>query len=32
MTRDEALDVLRQHLKNKNLVQHCLSVKACMWP
>jgi putative nucleotidyltransferase with HDIG domain len=30
MTRDEALDLLKQHLKNKNLVKHCLSVEACM--
>ena len=30
MTREEALDLLRQHLKNKNLVKHCLSVEACM--
>src|SRR4030066_2558692 len=30
MTRDEALALLRQHLKNKNLVKHCLSVEACM--
>ncbi len=30
MTREEALDLLRQHLKNKNLVKHCLAVEACM--
>ena len=30
MTRDEALELLKQHLKNKNLVKHCLSVEACM--
>ena len=30
MTRDEALDLLKQHLKNKNLVKHCLSVEICM--
>src|SRR5512136_2933251 len=26
MTRDEALSLLREHLQNKNLVKHCLSV------
>jgi putative nucleotidyltransferase with HDIG domain len=30
MTRDEALGLLKQHLKNKNLVKHCLAVEACM--
>jgi putative nucleotidyltransferase with HDIG domain len=30
MNREEALSLLRQHLKNKNLVKHCLSVEACM--
>jgi len=30
MTRDEALALLQEHLKNKNLVKHCLSVEACM--
>jgi putative nucleotidyltransferase with HDIG domain len=30
MKREEALELLRQHLKNKNLVKHCLSVEACM--
>ncbi len=30
MNREEALDLLKQHLKNKNLVKHCLSVEACM--
>ena len=30
MTRDEALALLKQHLTNKNLVKHCLSVEACM--
>lgn len=30
MTRDEAFQLLTQHLKNKNLVKHCLSVEACM--
>ena len=30
MKREEALELLKQHLKNKNLVKHCLSVEACM--
>ncbi len=30
MTRAEALELLKQHLKNKNLIKHCLSVEACM--
>jgi len=30
MNREEALELLKQHLKNKNLVKHCLSVEACM--
>lgn len=30
MTREDALTLLRQHLKNKNLVKHCLAVEACM--
>ena len=30
MTREEALVLLKEHLKNKNLVKHCLSVEACM--
>lgn len=30
MNRQEALDLLKNHLKNKNLVKHCLSVEACM--
>jgi len=30
MKREEALELLRQHLKNKNLVKHCLAVEACM--
>jgi len=30
MNRTEALDLLKQHLKNKNLVKHCLAVEACM--
>ncbi len=30
MQRDEALSLVKQHLKNKNLVKHCLAVEACM--
>ena len=30
MTREEALDLLKSRLTNKNLVKHCLSVEACM--
>jgi len=30
MTRAQALDLLQQHLKNRNLVKHCLAVEACM--
>ena len=30
MRREEALELLKKHLKNKNLVKHCLSVEACM--
>ncbi len=30
MQRDEALSLVKQHLKNKNLIKHCLSVEACM--
>lgn len=30
MNRDEALALVKQHLKNKNLVKHCLAVEACM--
>lgn len=30
MTREEALELLKTHLKNKNLVKHCLAVEACM--
>lgn len=30
MKREEALELLKQHLKNKNLVKHCLAVEACM--
>jgi putative nucleotidyltransferase with HDIG domain len=30
MKREEALDLIKKHLKNKNLVKHCLAVEACM--
>ena len=30
MDRDEALELVRAHLKNKNLVKHCLAVESCM--
>jgi putative nucleotidyltransferase with HDIG domain len=30
MDRDEALTLVKQHLKNKNLVKHSLAVEACM--
>jgi putative nucleotidyltransferase with HDIG domain len=30
MKREEALELLKQHLKNKNLIKHCLAVEACM--
>jgi len=30
MTREDALVLLQTHLKNKNLVKHCLAVEACM--
>lgn len=30
MKREEALGLLKMHLKNQNLVKHCLSVEACM--
>jgi putative nucleotidyltransferase with HDIG domain len=30
MDRDQALELLREHLKNRNLIKHCLSVEACM--
>lgn len=30
MNRDEALALVKQHLKNKNLVKHSLAVEACM--
>ncbi|MGE5396413.1 MAG: HD domain-containing protein [Chitinophagales bacterium] len=30
MNRNHALDLLKQHLKNKNLFKHCLAVEAIM--
>jgi len=30
MTRDEALELVRSHVKNKNLIKHMLAVEACM--
>lgn len=30
MERDKALELVQKHLKNKNLVKHCLAVEACM--
>jgi putative nucleotidyltransferase with HDIG domain len=30
MNREEALDLVKEHLKNKNLVKHSLAVEACM--
>jgi uncharacterized protein len=30
MNRQDALSLLTTHLKNKNLIKHCLSVEACM--
>jgi putative nucleotidyltransferase with HDIG domain len=30
MNRQDALELLQTHLKNKNLVKHCLAVEACM--
>jgi putative nucleotidyltransferase with HDIG domain len=30
MTREEALELVRMHLKNRNLIKHCLAVEACM--
>ncbi|XOB41437.1 MAG: HDIG domain-containing metalloprotein [Candidatus Nealsonbacteria bacterium] len=30
MTRDQALDLLKENLKNKNLLKHCLAVEASM--
>ena len=30
MTRDEALDIVRANVKNKNLVKHMIATEACM--
>lgn len=30
MNRDEALKLVREKIKNQNLVKHCLAVEACM--
>jgi len=30
MTREQALELVEQHLHNRNLVKHCLAVEACM--
>ncbi|MBN2409366.1 MAG: HDIG domain-containing protein [Candidatus Aminicenantes bacterium] len=30
MKREEALALVKEHLRNKNLVKHCLAVEACM--
>lgn len=30
MNREDALALVKQHLKNKNLVKHCLAVESCM--
>ncbi len=30
MTREQALELVEQHLKNRNLIKHCLAVEACM--
>ncbi len=30
MTRDKALSLVNQRLKNKNLIKHCLAVEACL--
>jgi putative nucleotidyltransferase with HDIG domain len=30
MTREQALELVEQHLRNRNLVKHCLAVEACM--
>ena len=30
MNREEALALVKEHLRNKNLVKHCLAVEACM--
>jgi putative nucleotidyltransferase with HDIG domain len=30
MTREQALELVNKHLKNGNLIKHCLAVEACM--
>ena len=30
MKREDALSLVHAHLKNRNLVKHCLAVEACM--
>ncbi len=30
MNREEALALVKKHLKNRNLIKHCLAVEACM--
>jgi uncharacterized protein len=30
MKREEALELVKQNIKNKNLIKHCLAVEACM--
>jgi len=30
MKREDVLELVKKHLKNKNLVKHCLAVEACM--
>ncbi len=30
MNKDEALSLVKQYLKNRNLIKHCLAVEACM--
>lgn len=30
MNREQALELVKEHLKNDNLVKHCLAVEACM--
>ncbi len=30
MNREKAIELLKQRLKNKNLLKHCLAVEACL--
>jgi len=30
MTHQEALELLKEKIKNQNLIKHCLAVEACM--